>query len=129
MSTEITCIVCPKSCMIRADAAGNIVETGDCPKGKQYAAEEIRDPRRVFTSTVWVDWGMVARVPVRTSKPIKKGDWKKAAQAIARLRAEAPIRFKQILVNDFLEEGIDLVATRPIEARPSGPCRPKRVSK
>ena len=42
------------------------------PKGKKYALQELEDPRRMVTSTVRVENGFLALVPVKTAEPIPK---------------------------------------------------------
>ncbi|GEM_PF-1133247 len=115
MTRELVCTVCPLSCKVIIGKDEKILNPGaSCKKGKKYAIAELKDPRRVFTSTVWVAGGKIKRVPARTSRPIKKEDWQRAAKIIGGLRVAAPISFKQVLIKDFLEEGIHLVATREI---------------
>ncbi len=118
MIKDIICVVCPKSCKIKIDANQNILNSKDCCiRGEKYAIEELIDPRRIFTSTVLVDNGNIKKVPVRTSKPIKKNDWKKAIKLTKDLKVEAPIKFKEVLIKNFLENGIDLIATREISEK------------
>ena len=118
---SINCIICPKSCRIQVRGP---VKTGkklqvsgqECSKGKKYAISEICDPRRIFTSTVAVRNGEMKLVPVRTSKPIKKAEWKTGRDIINRLSIAAPIGFGKVLIKDFTEEGIKLIAAREIKA-------------
>lgn len=116
MIRKVICIICPKSCMIEVEMArGNKKASGgDCPKGKKYAIAELTDPRRIFTSTIVVEKGETEVVPVRSSGPIKKNQWKRAKRIAAGIIVKAPVRFKQVLVEDFLEKGIKLVSTREI---------------
>ncbi len=117
MTQELICIICPKSCRIEVEIAKGIKEAsgGDCPKGKKYAIAELTDPRRIFTTTIVVEKGEIDIVPVRSSEPIKKDQWKKAKRIADGITAKAPVRFGQVLVEDFLERGIKLVSTREIE--------------
>jgi len=87
-----------------------------CSRGKKYAASELNDPRRIFTSTVKVSNGTIKLVPVRTDNPIRKNEWKKAKEIISKLNIEAPVKFGTVLKNDFTEKGIKLIAVRKIEA-------------
>jgi len=118
---SVDCIICPKSCRIQVRGSlkpGKKPEVlgQECLKGKKYAISEISDPRRIFTSTVTVKNGEIKLVPVRTSKPIRKAEWKSARNIIRGLRILAPIGFGKVLMNDFTEEGIKLITAREIKA-------------
>ena len=115
---RLTCIVCPASCRVRVtDSGGQAKVTGAaCEKGRSYALQEYRDPRRVFTYTVALSGGDAARLSARSSRPIRKADWRRAAEAAASIVVRAPVRCGQVLASDFLERGIDLIATRSAEA-------------
>ena len=92
-----------------------IVTGAECHRGIQYALSEISDPRRIFTSTVRVNGGEVRLVPVRTEKPIKKDEWRHAAGIIKGLEIDAPVGFGSVIMEDFTEKGIDLIASRDIK--------------
>ncbi len=118
---SVDCIICPKSCRIQVRGSlkpGKKPEVSgqECSKGKKYAISEISDPRRIFTSTVTVKNGEIKLVPVRTSKPIRKAEWKSARNSIRGLRIVAPIGFGKVLMDDFTEEGIKLITAREIKA-------------
>ena len=50
---ELTCIVCPRGCRLKVDDDLNV--TGNfCPRGAQYAKDELTDPKRMITSFVRV---------------------------------------------------------------------------
>lgn len=117
MNQEITCIICPKSCKINVtkEEGNNIhIEGNECLKGKKYALGEITDPRRIFTSTVKLNNGSIKMLPVRTDLPIRKKDLLKAGELIKDIVVEAPVPFEKIIVKDFIEKGINLIATREI---------------
>jgi CxxC motif-containing protein len=86
----------------------------ECHRGVKYARSEISDPRRIFASTVKVKGGEIELVPVRTDRPIRKGNWKKAAELVKELKVPGPVGFRDILKEDFTEKGINLIATREI---------------
>ena len=67
MTRELTCIVCPKGCQMKAELENGVVtavEGFTCPRGKQYAIDECTHPMRTVTSTVRTDNGGV--IPVKT---------------------------------------------------------------
>lgn len=126
MSTEIICIICPKSCVLKVEGRTKPekkpkIVGAECSKGRIYAISEIYDPRRTFTSTVMVKGGELKLVPVRTSKPIRKEKWTRATEIIKSLKTTAPVKFGVVLKKDFTEEGIKLIATREIRISNKSP--------
>ena len=116
---KVTCIICPESCkisvIVKDDSA--VAKGAKCPRGEEYAIKEIKEPRRIFTSTVRLDRGIYRVCSVKTSSPIKKDDWIKAREIIYKMKVKAPIEMNQILIKDFLEKDINLVSTRKIEKK------------
>ena len=50
---ELICIVCPRGCHLTIDENKNV--TGNsCPRGVQYAINEVTNPMRMLTSTVFI---------------------------------------------------------------------------
>ena len=117
---ELTCINCPLGCQLtvtieRGEAAA--VTGNGCPRGAQYARDEIRHPVRMVTSTVPVQSGELARVSVKTSAPVPKDRILAVMADIHRLTAVAPVRSGQILCPDLAGTGVSLVATKTVAAR------------
>ena len=49
---KMICITCPRGCHLTVDEETLAVQGNRCPKGEEYARNEVTDPRRVLTSTV-----------------------------------------------------------------------------
>ena len=56
---SLTCIICPRGCLLEVELGENIAVSGNlCPRGKVYAENECTNPQRTVTSTVrWVKAG------------------------------------------------------------------------
>lgn len=54
MTKELVCIVCPRSCRMTITSEGDeLVVTGNtCKRGKEFAINEMTDPRRTVCTTV-----------------------------------------------------------------------------
>ena len=108
----LRCIVCPIGCEMTSEIdAGNhvIAVTGNtCPKGKKYAESELTNPVRTLTTTVFTEDGR--KLPVRTSAPIAKSKLFEAMALTKTLRISLPIKLGQVVLSDFTEKGIHLVA-------------------
>ncbi len=110
---KFICIVCPRGCHLSVDADLNV--TGNsCPRGKEYAINEVKNPTRTITSTVAIESRELERLPVMTSSPIPKGMIFNVMKEIDKVRAKAPVKIGEILIPNVLGTGSDIVATRNI---------------
>ena|SRR3989338_8948179 len=120
MIRNLTCIECPKSCVLAVDIENCRVvkvEGEKCPKGKDYAVSEVENPRRVLTSTVVVGNGLkpfptLKMLPVRTDKPIPKERILEAAGEIRKIKVERAVKSGEIITANILGLGVNLIATR-----------------
>ena len=110
---ELICIVCPKGCHLKIDENLNVTGNG-CKRGIKYGVEELTNPTRMVTSTVVVVNGEIARLPVVTSKPIPKDKIMDIMKEINKVRVEAPIYVKDVIISNALGLGVDIVATREV---------------
>jgi CxxC motif-containing protein len=64
-----------------------------------------------------VDGGEIPVCSVRTSKPVRRDDWRQAREIAAAISLKAPVRCGQIVMKDFLEKGIALIATKNVDGQ------------
>lgn len=118
MHKSYVCTVCPMSCNVSLELNENneiISLTGNrCPRGKTYVTKEHTAPERTLTTTVKAIGGVHPLLPVRTDKPIPKGMLLDAMKATADITIKAPVKMGQVIVENFLETGANLVASRDI---------------
>ena len=116
--TGYLCIGCPLGCRLEVeeDAEGDIVEIRgfSCRKGRDFAVAEHTDPRRMVTSTVGVDGGRWARLPVRTVDPVPKGLVMDLCRVLREVTVTAPIHLGDVVLADALGTGVDVVASRDL---------------
>ncbi len=116
---EMTCIVCPIGCHLKVEVDENgkfISVTGNrCPRGAEYAKQEVTDPRRVLPTSVKVIGGELPLVSVRTEKPIPKKLIFEAMKVIKSIQVEAPVKRGQIILENLLNTGVNLIATRTVK--------------
>ncbi len=118
MIKNMTCIQCPQGCQLKADIDGGylIKLTGNkCPKGLEYARQEIEDPRRILTSSVAADGLSVKMVPVKTDKPIPKKELLNAMAEIKKIRISKRIKINDVVIENFCGLNVDLVAARSVK--------------
>ena len=125
MSEELTCITCPIGCRLAIDrlSGGELAVTGNrCPRGAVYAREELLAPKRTVSATVRVQGAAqsvggqpsVRRIPCKTSAPFPKEKVGELLEAIYAKDVPLPVSRGDILINDALGSGIDVVVTRTL---------------
>ncbi len=120
MTRELTCVVCPAGCRITVemDADGTITSiTGNtCPRGKNYAENEVTHPVRTLTSTVSIDTEEGTKlIPVKTDRPIPKEKLFEAMEIVKSIRIKAPYKVGDVICPDFIEQGTNLVACKEFD--------------
>lgn len=109
------CTGCPLGCRLEVEHEdGEIVEVRgfSCKRGKTFAVQEFSDPRRSVSTTVRVDGGRWARLPVKTAEQIPKDRVQELCDVLHRLTLRAPVAMGDVVLDDALDTGIDVVATR-----------------
>jgi len=113
---EITCISCPMGCDVELDIDDNDQITcmtgNNCKAGEKYVKNEYYNPTRVLPTTARVKNGVLPLVPVKSQDPIPKGLLKKAMVEIAKVELEAPVKLGDVVVENILDTGVNIVATR-----------------
>ncbi len=118
MSNTIThylCIGCPLGCRLEVEEDdGEIVAIRgfSCKRGKEYAAQEHTDPRRMVTTTVGVAGGIWPRLPVKTAFAVPKNQVRAFCEKLRGVSVTAPIAMGQVILSNILESGIDVIACR-----------------
>ena len=117
---ELTCIVCPNGCALKAvsDAKGVVQSvTGfKCKRGETYARTELTRPERTLTALVQVTGGEFAMCPVRTSKPVAKELIIDMAAQALKIRIAAPVKIGDVVVENIMDTGADLIVCRDVSA-------------
>lgn len=116
---ELTCICCPKGCMITVMTDGkNIREVKGytCQRGRAYAEKEVLSPARILTSTVRVRGGVRPLTSVKTKTEIPKDRIRACMQEINGIVAEAPVGIGDVLLEDVAQTGVPIVATKAVQA-------------
>ncbi len=111
---ELTCIVCPRGCRLTIDDELNV--TGNsCPRGAQYAKDELTNPKRMITSFVRVKNRENTVVSVKTSTSIPKGMIFDVMNEIDKVRVSAPTKIGDIAIKNVLNTGADIIITKNIK--------------
>lgn len=120
---QFNCTTCPSECLLTVEVErysnGAVVEVrsvagNSCPRGDTFAHQELTRPMRVLTTTVAVSGGDEALLPVRTAEAIPLALHAQAMDLIRGLVVNAPIRMGDVVLEDLLHTGIDLIASMDI---------------
>lgn len=115
---EIVCIVCPVGCRMKVTETETgrwLVEGNTCKRGQIYAKKEMTNPTRILPTTVKIKNGFLRRLPVKTNGAIPKGKLFEAMKIINTVEVEAPIKVGQVIIENILDTGIDVVASRSMK--------------
>lgn len=121
MARELTCIGCPLGCSLSVtmDEGGKEVlevSGNTCPRGDAYARKEVTNPTRIVTSTVRVRGGLAPMVSCKTGGDIPKGKIFEVMRALRDVCAQAPVHIGDVVLADVAGTGVDMVATKDVEA-------------
>lgn len=118
MIRKMTCIVCPNGCELEAEIVdGKCVSVSGnlCPKGAQYAAQEVEAPKRTIASSVAVKNGVLPLVSVRLNRAVPKEKLFEVMAEIRKLSLNAPVHTGDLILENILGLGSDLIATKNVE--------------
>ncbi|MCR4755559.1 MAG: DUF1667 domain-containing protein [Lachnospiraceae bacterium] len=111
-----TCIVCPRGCDVTAtlDESGGIVSIDGnfCPRGETYVRNELTHPMRQLTSTVAIQGGIYARLPVILSAEIPKEKMTDVMNALKDVSVNSPVNRGDVIISNVCNLGVDVLASR-----------------
>ena len=115
---ELTCINCPLGCTINILKEGDriLVEGNSCPRGEKYARDELLQPKRMITSTIYVNNG--ERVSCKSKEAVDKDRIFEVMDAIKKARVNKPIHIGDTIILPLVDvafAGTDIVATKNVE--------------
>ncbi|CCU78930.1 protein of unknown function DUF1667 [Halanaerobium saccharolyticum subsp. saccharolyticum DSM 6643] len=116
----ISCILCPNGCDIKVKYMNDEIieiEGAVCPKGKDYAKQEIKNPLRTLTSSVMVEDGDTSLVSVKTSKPVPLEKVMDIMNVIDDVNVNAPVSVGDIIIESPAGLDCDIVATREVKIK------------
>lgn len=116
---NMICVNCPVGCDIRVTVLdGDViaVDGNTCPRALAFARKEVSNPERVFATTVRVEGGKLPVCPVRSRGPVPKSRVFDISREVARQVVKAPIEIGQVILADVCGTGVDIIASRSLNA-------------
>ncbi|MFA6766696.1 MAG: DUF1667 domain-containing protein [Clostridia bacterium] len=110
---ELVCIICPNGCRLQVSQKGEEFEVmgAKCPKGKEYAINEMTDPRRSIATTVRTIFKECPVLPVRTKGDIPKDKIFALMEIINKIVIDKKIKRGDVILPNVLDSGVDVIAT------------------
>lgn len=111
---ELTCIRCPIGCHITVTLENGEVKdiTGNsCPRGEEYAANEVTHPVRCVTSLVKLKNGKRPVVSVKTQGDVPKEKMMDVVKALKDIELTAPVRIGDIAAENVAGTGVNVIVT------------------
>lgn len=122
---EMICITCPKGCHLKIDEQTLAVTGNGCPRGAEYAKNELTNPLRTVTSTVRIEGSFLERCPVKTSSPVPKPLMAEVVAALKGVTLRAPVHVGDVVLENVLGTGSNVVVCRemPTVEMPEAPAK------
>jgi len=110
---KLTCIVCPNGCQlsIEKDKEEWIVTGHLCPRGKDFAINEMINPKRSICSTVQTTYKDVPRLPVRTDGEIPIEDIFPLMKLLSTVVIDHPVHNGEVIIENPFNTGVNVIAT------------------
>jgi len=114
------CKVCPIGCELKIIQDGHVlsysIEGNKCNRGKEYGLKEVLEPSRVITSRVLLKNGPMGRLPVKSNDIIPEYLVEDCMDIIKITEVEAPVEKGQIIIENILNTGVDIIAARKVNS-------------
>ena len=112
---KFICIQCPLGCEITVE--GEKIEGNKCPRGKEYVMQEMKNPKRVLTTTVFIENAIHPMLPVRSNGEVPKELLKECMKILAGVKVKAPVKKGDVIYKNILNTGVDIIASRSMERK------------
>lgn len=107
------CTVCPNGCSLSISKIDDeiLIKGNKCMRAYEYALSEMKEPKRIITSTVKLKDNPFMLYPVKTSKPVKKTLIEGIMKEIRKIKLPNKVEDGYIVSKNILGSGADLIAT------------------
>ena len=112
---SVLCIGCPTGCSGEVFIEDGVVvgmHGYTCKRGRAYVAEEVIEPKRTVTTTVRVNGGALALLPVVSDRPVPKDSIFACLAQLRKVTVTAPVAADGVVLADVLGLGVNFVAAR-----------------
>ena len=119
---KITCVTCPLGCKLKINIENNKIVSisgSQCKKGIKFAEGEIKDPRRILTTTIKLKAqgrkeAPFNRLPVRSVAPAPKDKILEIIKEVRKIKVSPPIKMGDIIAKNIIGSGVDIIASMSV---------------
>lgn len=114
----MNCIMCPMGCEMTVtieDGKVTNVIGNTCPRGPKYAHDEVTAPKRMLTTTVKIENGLLPLIPVVSSSVLPKDKVLDCAAYLRDVTITAPVKAGDVVVENILGLGVDILTSRDMD--------------
>ncbi|AEX85728.1 uncharacterized protein with conserved CXXC pairs [Marinitoga piezophila KA3] len=119
LAKDLVCVRCPIGCKVHVEYTQNMeiinISGNRCPRGKEYAIQEIKDPHRILVTSIKVKNGKYPLASVKTTEAIPLRLFEEAMKEINKIEVEAPVKRGDIVIEGFMNTSANLIITRTVE--------------
>jgi len=110
---KLICIGCPNSCELEVKEVNDeLIVTGNkCPKGIEFANNELKHPKRGVTSSVKTIFKETPVLSVRTSSDIEKNKIFEVISEINKVVVDKHVKVGEVIIAIVCGLGVDILAT------------------
>jgi CxxC motif-containing protein len=91
------------------------IQGAECKKGIEYVRKEYIKPVRFLTTTLAVEGAGIQRLSVKTNGKINKELLIPCIKYLKKKKVTPPVRVGEVIVENLLGTGVDLVSTNELE--------------
>lgn len=111
------CKACPIGCELtivkdETDPSKYIVTGNKCNSGREFGLKEVTEPSRIINGRVLLKNGVINRLPVKTTGIVPHDKIDECMKIINSTEVTAPIKKGDIVIENILDLGVDVVAAR-----------------
>ncbi|NLM06916.1 MAG: DUF1667 domain-containing protein [Tissierellia bacterium] len=118
MVYKTICKVCPVGCEVSITGKDPNTITGNrCGRGGEYIYKQVMGKSEVLTGRMPIEGGIMSKIPVQTSEPLPSDLRDKILSEINSSKAVAPVKKGEVLIENVLGTGVDVIASRAMKKR------------
>lgn len=111
---ELGCILCPNSCTLYVEKNEEdefVVKGNMCTRGKEFAVQEMTEPKRTVCTTVKTCYEKCRVVSVKTDNPIPKDKVLEVMKEINKINLDHTVKIGDVLLENVLGLQVNIVST------------------
>lgn len=112
---EIVCTLCPNGCQITVDEDTLSTSGNRCPRGKTYAVDELKCPKRSVTTTVKTIFKDKPTASVKTSQNIEKKYIFDLIKLLGKIILKERVKPGTVILENVFGTGVNIITTCDME--------------